>query len=416
MSFKSDLMAIDPSKKCLEFLADRILDDGYRGMQISQHNRYNVDIVITLLEEFYNLVGLNRMVIRSEDLSSRPNNTPDEQIYAQYTTNVNYILGRCTQDSIRKNLFVDFHRMGLIKRFDINGIETNPYEKRKIRYVSLTDTAIDLIKNKNDTFQKKLIYTKAVDILTHGLANDLLEIVKSNSDNNISIYEFMFFISYMGKILNGHYYSRTELVDFMQEYRSMSKIQQNAVVDTVSEYCNPKNFSGDKTNKRDFGNWKNEAQQIFMLMDQTVLFEKGLEKYKDLLFIKIGKDALYKNPKKLARSKKAKDEYFINHNVSKITGFELHHVIPLLIAKSREEFDALDVWQNMVYIDGYTHGKISQTNNKNIKMKFAGNDICLIDVAHIFNDIVCVKGKNVEYSILNKNKMLVYNEHTINSL
>lgn len=416
MNLKNDLISIDPSKKCLEFLADRILDDGYRGMQISQHNRYDVDVVITLLEEFYNLVGMSKMTIRNEDLSSRPTNTPDEYVYAKYTNNVNLILGRCTQDSIRKNLFVDFHRMGLIRRFDRNGNETNPYEKKGIRYVSLTSMALELISNKNNTFQKNFIYTKNIDVLTHGLANDLLDVVLSNSNNRISIHEFMFFISYMGKSLNGHYYTRAEVTDFMIEYRSMSKFQQKAVVDIVLNYCNPKNFTGDKTNKRDYANWKNEAQQIFMLMDQTVLFERGVGLYSDYLYIRVGEGALYSNPSKLARSKKAKDEYFINHSISKKIGFELHHVIPLLIAKNQVEFDALDVWQNMVYIDGYTHGKISQTNNKNIKIEFDGNDIWLKDLSHILKDIKCIKNKNIEYAICNKSIMLKYNSDTINSL
>ncbi|MBP5407548.1 MAG: restriction endonuclease subunit R [Bacilli bacterium] len=416
MSFKNNLMAIDPSKKCLEFLADRILDPGYRGMQISQHNRYDVDVIITLLEQMYLLIGKNRMTIRNTDLKKRPANTPDEYLYAEYTNKVNAILKRCTQDSIRKNLFVDLHRMGLIKRYDKNGFLTNPYEKTGIRYVSLTDTAVSLIENKNNTFNKNLIYTKAIDILTHGLANDLLDIVMSNDKNSINIHEFMFFISYMGKTLNNHYFTRTDVMELMNEYRSMSKIQQQAVVDVVSNYCNPKSFSGDKTYKRDYGNWKNEAQQIFMLMNQTVLFETGTGKESNTLYIKVGNGALFADSTKLARSKKAKDDYFVNHNVDKKLGFELHHVIPLLIARSREEFDALDVWQNMVYIDGYTHGIISQTNNKNIEMEFDGDNICLKDIANIQKEIVCQKDINVEYSVLKKDTMLNYNKNTINSL
>ncbi len=269
---------------------------------------------------------------------------------------------------------------------------------------------------KNNTFQKNFIYTKAIDQITHGLANDLLDIVISSSNNAISIYEFMFFISYMGKTLNNHFYTRTDVTNFMNEYRTLSKFQKNAVVDIVSTYCNPDNFSGDKTNKRDYGNWKNEAQQIFMLMDQTVLFEKGRGQYSDLLYIRVGTGAIYENPNKLARSKQAKDDYFINHKLDRKIGFELHHVIPLLIAKNKVEFDALDVWQNMVYIDGYTHGIISQTNNKNIKIEFNGNDICLKDISHLLEDINCIKDVNVEYSIVNKETMLKYNINTINSL
>lgn len=416
MSFKNDLTLVDPSKKCLEFLADRVLDDGYRGIQISQHNRYTVDEVIVILEEFYKLVGTNRMTIRNEDLSSRPVNTPEEATYALYTSNVVAKMGRGTQDTIRKNHFVDFHRMGFIKRYDRDGHETNPYEKKGIRYVSLTQLGIDLINNKNNTFQKNFIYTKAIDVLSHGLANDLLDVALADPTSNLSLYEFMFFLSFIGKSLNGHYYSRSELTDYMLEFRSMSKFQKKAVIDIVANYCDPNSFAGNKTNKRDFHNWKNEAQQIFMLMDQTVIFEQGVGKYKEFLHVKVGSGALFDDTSKLNRSKKAKDEYFIHHHISKKSGFELHHVIPLLTARTKVEYAALDVWENLVYIDGYTHGKISQSNNKNIVLHFIREDVSLSDNAHILPDIFCKRFDNIEYDVANQSVMEQFNKNTLASL
>lgn len=417
MGIKENLIMVDPSKECLKFLADRILDDGYRGIQISQHNRYNVDDVIVMLEEFYNLVGMNKMIIRNKDISLRPENSPDEIVYSNYTNNVVKRMGRGTQDTIRKNHFVDFHRMGFIERFDANSDRTDPYSKKQIKYVSLTEQGENLIKSKNDTFKKNLIYTKAINTLLLGLSNDLLDVILASSSNNLSIYEFMFFISFINKNLNGHCYSKSELINLMFEFRGMSKFQKNKVIDIVDNYCNPKNFKGNKKNKRDFHNWKNEAQQIFKLMDQTVLFELGLKKNKDLLYIRIGRDALFDDHAKLTRSKKVKEEYFINHHIlEKKQGFELHHIIPLLSAKNKLEFSALDVWQNLVYIDAYTHAKISQTNSKNIILSFVSDDVCFSDNAKILPDIFCEKSINIEYDTANKAIMKDYNDKTIKSL
>lgn len=416
MNLKEKLQSVDPSKKCLSFLADRIYSNNYRGMQISQHNRYTVDEVIVMLEELYNLVGTSRMAIRTADLSKRPNNIPDEAVYATYTSNVVHKMGRGTQDTIRKNHFVDFHRMGFIDRFDANGCEIDPYEKRSVKYVALTQLGVDIIKNKNNTFDKNFIYTKAIDRLSHGLANDLLNITINFEQTNISIYEFMFFVSFMGEKLNNHTYSRGEVTEFVRQYRSMSKFQKSAVVNIVQEYCNPNNFAGDKTNKRDFGNWKNEAQQIFMLMNQTVLFEQGSGRYSHLLFLKTGDNSLFDTDAKLRRSKKAKDDYFIKHEVSKTEGFELHHVIPLLMARNKLEFDSLDVWQNLIYIDGFTHSKISQANNKNIVMSFENNNIKLQAIARNISTIVCIKDKNVIYSTNNMETMQRFNTNTLNSI
>lgn len=415
MSFKEDLISVDYSKKCLIFLADRVMDNGYRGMQLSQHNRYDVDTVITLIDELHRLVGMNKMTIRNQDLSARPTNTSAERLYAEYTNNVYNVLGRCTQDSIRKNLFVDLHRMGLLNRYDKNGTCINPYEKRAVRYVSVTRLGKELLDNKNNTFQKNYIYTKAIDILTQGLAQTLLDITINNDSNSISLDEFMFFASFIGRTLNGHFYTASEITEFISEFRSMSKFQRKDVANIIQNYCNPNNFAGNKTNKRDFHNWQNEAQQIFMLMDQTVLFEKD-PKDDTILIIKQSKDSLFDNNDKLLRSKKAKADYFIKHNVTKQIGFELHHIIPLLFAKNKVEFDALDVWENLIYIDGFTHSKISQTGNHNIKLSFDNENVILSDTARLLPDIQCVKDNNVKYNSCNQEIMQNFNNNTLVSM
>ena len=61
--FKKNLINTDPSKKCFDFLARRIADDNYRGIQLSQHNRYDMDMIIILLQEMYNLVKESQMAI-----------------------------------------------------------------------------------------------------------------------------------------------------------------------------------------------------------------------------------------------------------------------------------------------------------------------------------------------------------------
>lgn len=416
MNLIDRLTSIDKSKRCLLFLAERILDPHYRGVQISQHNRYTINDVIIILEELYKIVGTNKLLIRNTDLSKRPSNTPEEYKYAEYTNNVSKRMARCTQDSLRKNHFVDLNRMGLIDRYDKNGDLVEPYEKKGIRFVSLTQQGVELIKNKDNTFKRNFYYTKAIDSLSNGLANELLDVTIMINDNKINIYEFMFFVSYTGKILNGHYYTKDEIVEFVREFRTMSRFQKDEVISVVQQYCNPKNFIGNKTDKRDFSNWKNEAQQIFMLMDQTVILERGVGIYSEELFIKIGEDSIFQDIEKLERSKRAKDEYFINHNIGKKIGFELHHIIPLKKARSRLEYASLDVWQNMVYIDGYTHGKITQQGSRHTILNFIGKDMKLTDYTKHFAPILCKHVENVEYDPANQATMQNYNTDTIRSI
>ena len=356
----------------------------------------------------YDLVGTHLMKIRTTDLSKRPFNLPDETTYAIYVDSLNDSLGRCTQDSVRKNLFVDMHRMGFINRYNDDGISVGPFERSKIKYVSLSEFGLEFVQKANNIFLQNMLYTRAIDTLTFGLADELLEITELN--NLITEIEFQFFFSYLNKTLNGTFYTKGILIEYIKEFRSMSKYQRECVIEVVKDYCNPNAFYGNKKQKRDFHNWHNETQQIFMLMAQTVYFDK----LKDGLVIKVGANGIFENEIKLKRSLAQKRQYFKEHSVSKQIGFELHHIIPLCWAKTQNEFSLLDVWENMIYIDGYSHSQISQNNNLNVILKFNDLDIDLIDLK---DKIVQCKYKvNVDYAIDKQKVMITYNTQIRNSL
>ena len=92
----------------LAFIDARVNDVNYRGSVSSQHNRYDMDEIYKML------ICLNRYAphgqllrIRDTDTKKRPGNTPDEYDYARFCEDVNATVGKGTQDSIRKNIFVD---------------------------------------------------------------------------------------------------------------------------------------------------------------------------------------------------------------------------------------------------------------------------------------------------------------------
>ena len=405
--FRKQLCNIDASKSCFSFLADRIGSVNYRGVQFSQHNRYDLNIIYIMLKELYDLVGTEKMIIRTTDLKNRPYNIPEETMYARYVDVLCRKLGRCTQDSVRKNLFVDLHRMNLIERYDANENALDPYARGTKKYVKISDLGLDLINSNHTLFERKLRYTRAIDTLTKGLADQLLDI--ATIDGFITETEFQFFFSFIGKELNGHIYSKTELLDFIKEFRMTSKYQQKFAINTVKEYCDPATFVGDKTKKRDYHNWLNETQQIFMLMGQTAYYEES----NGALNIRVGEDSLYENKEKLVRSKNEKEAYFSHHSVNKQPGFELHHIVPLCWAKNALEFSMLDVWKNLIYIDGYKHSIITQKNNEHVRLAFVDGDISLKN----FNDdeIYCKKGENVLYKESNQIIMSRYNDDLLNS-
>ncbi len=412
MNILYKLKQLDPSKKALSFLAERLQNDNYRGIQLSQHNRYEEKDIVFILEEIYKLVKLNKMQIRNTDLSKRPHNIIGEENYSTLVNNICSKMNRCTQDSLRKNLFVDMHRMGLIDRYNEKCEKVAPFQRATIKYISLTTLGYQLIKSKN-IFDKHMIYTNALERLLGGFGEIILSIIFELDAYYIEIYELLFFATFVNKEMKHKIYLKSDIVAFIREYRALSKIQKKQLRDIVQEYCNPKNFDGNKTNKRDYHNWKNETQQIASLLSQTVYFEYNEKEEK--LFIKTDKNGIYSG-RRLKRSKEEKSNYFKEHKIEKTKGFELHHIVPLSMAKNRNEFDILDNWKNMAYIDGYSHSKITQNNNFHMKLSFKNTSAIFNDIRVNKKDtIICEKDKEISYNVENQNVMKEYNQKILNA-
>ncbi len=402
------IIQVDPSKESLRFLVSRVYSDNYRGMQVSQHNRYDMEVICHVLQELYDLVGDEFLRIRTTDLKKRPQNTPEECLYANYTHNVNTKINRCTQDSLRKNLFVDLHRMGFLERYSTNYEKLLPYEKRKVVYVKISEMGKRFIKSQN-IFEKNLNYTKGIDALTNSLAADILDTIIELS--GISMFEFQLFLSFVNCELNGTVYSKSILKSYIEEFRMMGRFQREFVIDTIKEYCVPSRFAGNKKDKRDFHNWQNETQQIFMLLSQTIYYEV----INDKIIARIGADSLFEDATKLKRSLSEKQEYFKQHKVNKKYGFELHHIVPLFWANNRNEYFMLDSWQNMIYIDAFSHAKMTQQRSIFAKLDIHEDyNIELLSVR--LKSLILEYGKNVEYGYLLADTMLSANEELLTVL
>ena len=399
------LLTIDPSKKCFLFLRDRILSDNYRGIQISQHNRYTFEQVIGMLTIMYDLVGMNRMNIRTTDLSKRPTNTPEEYMYAKYTTLVNDKFGKSTQDSIRKNLFVDFHRMGLIYRYSPDGSRNGPYERKNVKSVSLTPLAKDLIDTNKSLVEKYMIFSRALDNLMLGLATDFFDILAEL--DYLTVLEYTFFVSFIRQKLNERFIEVEEVVEYVKEFRSLSRFQRDEAEKIVKEYCKPNNFAGNKKNKRDFHNWTNESMQVYMLLNMTAYYTYN-EKFQRIEFM-VNENYVFtsqEDVKKIKRSIVEKHRYFKEHNITKELGYELHHIIPLLWARNTTEFFLLDKWQNMLYIDAKKHAIITQSGNSHVKLRFKRENHNIILSDPLLNKLELVDKINVRYN--HDLKMMMY--------
>src|SRR5437016_6068579 len=135
-----DIDGIGLSSESVEFLRERLKSSDYRGWHYSQHNRYtfeNVVEIFEILHDFIKKTGSNYLTIRTTDISKRPSSYSREQTYSNFCRKIREKIGKGSEDAMRKNFFVDFHRMNLLKRHDELGKEIEAGVKpRKVSKVS----------------------------------------------------------------------------------------------------------------------------------------------------------------------------------------------------------------------------------------------------------------------------------------
>lgn len=398
----------------LSFIDKRINDVNYRGNISSEHNRYDMDEIYKTLVLLDKYTPNNQLMrIRDTDLSKRPENTQEEYNYARFCENVALSVGKGTQDSIRKNIFVDLHRMGLINRYDANKNIILPYKQKSTKYVSLTSEGLKFI-NETNLLNRSFIFTRAIDTLLCGYIEITLSLLKDPiyRIDKITKYEFMFFVSAVDSNTNFSI-SLAECVELIHAYRMLDRYTQKKVIEILSDKLKPDNFYGNKTAKKDWHNWKNKIDQIYHLFAQSPHFDV----VGDVLNLSTHKIKTKSGEiiDVMKRSIVEKEAYFSKHKVKRTPGFEIHHVVPLSWAESPEQYRLFDKWENMVYIDAYRHAIITQNRNRNVEMRSDGNNILLID--HFGNVIkLDFERKNILYNPENQSTMLDYNKELINSL
>lgn len=356
-----NILDIDASNIFLKYIVNRLQKTDYRGVHISQHNRYDLELVMTILEVIRNKVSNNLFEIPRGDFNQRDNkggnyNINDYPKFKTITDNINKLSGRTTYNSIKKTFFVDFHRMGLITRYDKNKTPTDPCKRTTIHYVSLTDEANRLL-NSSNIIAKHRIFT---DVLDRNLFNSYLSGLVDLIFNSqykadvINIHEFMFIFTDV---------ELSNPIKLLSEYRKLRKFQKDKLLRLIQEYANPDNFYGDKTEKKDFHNWINETQQMFMLLRQTSYFQ--VDEYNQNITLNIGSYGIF-SIDNIKRSDKPKQEYFNIHNQDKRQGFELHHIVAISKARNKQEVDLLDNVYNLIYLHKVKHLEITKKKNTHV--------------------------------------------------
>jgi two-component system OmpR family sensor kinase len=99
--FSQKIIAIEPNNIFLQYIVDRINDNNYRGLHVSQHNRYDLDRLIEILTGIYNIVSYNEFRIPLGDDTGE--NDAECNDYYEIVGQVKTISGVGTINSLKKN-------------------------------------------------------------------------------------------------------------------------------------------------------------------------------------------------------------------------------------------------------------------------------------------------------------------------
>ena len=336
------ILAIQPGNLFLQKIVERVQREDYRGWHVSQHNRYGTKEVRAMLQVIYDTVAKKEFFIPPGDYGRGDALPAEFQDFGLIVAGINSELGKGTINSVKKNFFPDLDSMQFLKR-------TEKYDSglgKTVLCGELTQHATDMLQM-GVTEQFKA-FSDGIDRLFGNKMTRLAEMIyfSDYAGDPISIFEFML-LSYDEE--------GWDEIAILESYRSLPRYKRDKARLLTEKYANPSKFFGDKTHKRDFHNWKNQAQQMLWLLGGTVYFQVVRGKS---LQLNVGQDGFYREIG--GRSGAVKSEYFAAHAVAKQDGFELHHIVPVAAARNIEETKRIDNWRNLIYIDRSTHRNIGR--------------------------------------------------------
>ncbi|MCI0449111.1 MAG: hypothetical protein L0Y79_04895 [Chlorobi bacterium] len=397
-----EIISIKHSNLFLNYIVERIQDKDYRGRHITQHNRYDLDRLSNILKGIYKIVGDKMFRIPLGDDKGIYN--PDCNEYYQIVKSVKDSADLGTINSLKKNFFVDFHRMGLLNRFNIKQQLIPPNKRGVVHYAKLTDKSLIFLKD-TSIIERHKIFTDAIDKLFGDAITQWAETIyySNYKKDRIGIFEFMLILS------DDRPGTNKKKISLIDSFRELERWQREKAIELIRQYCNPSNFKGNKTIRRDFGNWKNEIQQIFTLLKNTVYFDIT----ENSLRLNTGTYGIFSDKLIKKRSLGAKREYFKKHRISdKIRRsliFELDHVVPFSSARNKVEFKLIDNWQNLIYLKKDKHAEKTKNDNKNMVLSATPLEIHLDDIDGK-SRITAKNGRTALYEGSLVNKMQKYNQ------
>ena len=399
------ILDIKPDNIFLKYIVKRVTRRDYRGTHKSQHNRYTIDDLENILSAIRDVVGTKRFLIPPGDMTNEPrvrkqvkNNYPD---YVAIVDRVYERIKRGTMNSLKKNFFVDFSRMGFIERYDHkdNLLKDQP-KKGQIKTVSISQQGVDLLEAK-DLYKKHKIFTDGVERLLGDTLIDLVSAIDLSDYREEKFHFQEYALIFSDDILDG-----SDKIKIFRSWRFLNRSEREKALSLIKTYCTPERFAGNKSSKRDYHNWMNETQQLMQLFKATVYFQV----FGNQFSLNTGKEfGIFAN----RRNRSVKDDYFREHKVEKREDYELHHIIPLSYAVGQMEYKLIDDYKNLVYVHKNKHREI-----KRVHIRFRPNDpkVHFVNISDESDVVTAKNKKDAEFYSPLLSKMARYNKKILKSI
>ena len=258
-SILNEILEIDEANEFLQYIVNRIQREDYRGWHVSQHNRYDQDDIRQILEAVYSATQ-DYFAIPPGDIPQDVRLDNEYPEFQSIVDNINNRLSRGTHNSIKKNFFPDLEGMGFFQRENID----NQLQGK------LTEKALAFIDPEQSMNQDSL-FNDALEQLFGNKFSELAELIHLSdySSEWFSINELMLILADDDPDI--------DKIELVKSFRSLNKYDSDAAIALLKKYANPDNFEADESQKRDFRNWRNQAQQIFSLLDSVRYFKVDSE-------------------------------------------------------------------------------------------------------------------------------------------
>lgn len=243
-----------------EYLFSRVERPGYRGAHITQHNRLQFSRAFPVLSAIHAAAGESAFSIPPGDISNDVQTMPGFEVYFEIVGKA-----RSTPNTIKKVFFPDFGRMGLLDRMNKGGRVVPLHGRPQVFSARLTETAVRLVMAEKSEAQR--MYQKAAENLVKGVSGgeEIMNVMRFALGEfcELSALEYML-------ILSDLRLTKEQAVNLVKEYRALDGGKRQSLLRAVERECERISAKArDKDEQRDFGNWLNEANSAFVVLDGT---------------------------------------------------------------------------------------------------------------------------------------------------